>query len=162
MPKKSGPVGRYAAHRVACYTGHAWIRTPPTTTYAFSMPRVTHFEIHAGDPERAIAFYANVFGWHFEKWDGPQDFWFITTGPADEPGINGGLLPRRGEIDGTAILAYICTIQVASVDEALAAVNEHGGALAVEKMPVPEGGWLAYAKDPEGNVFGLMERSTSS
>ena len=27
------------------------------------MPRPIHFEIHADDPQRAIAFYTGVFGW---------------------------------------------------------------------------------------------------
>ncbi len=27
------------------------------------MPRVVHFEIPADDPERAIEFYRQVFGW---------------------------------------------------------------------------------------------------
>jgi predicted enzyme related to lactoylglutathione lyase len=30
------------------------------------MSRVVHFEIHAEKPERAIAFYAALFGWRFE------------------------------------------------------------------------------------------------
>ena len=27
------------------------------------MPRVVHFEVHAEDPERAIAFYSHVLQW---------------------------------------------------------------------------------------------------
>ncbi|MGB8934825.1 MAG: VOC family protein [Candidatus Nitrosopolaris sp.] len=44
------------------------------------MPRVVHFEIVADNPERAIKFYKEVFGWEFKKWDGPQDYWFVKTG----------------------------------------------------------------------------------
>ncbi len=25
------------------------------------------------------------------------------------------------------------------------------------KMPIPNVGWLAYAKDTEGNIFGMMQ-----
>ena len=35
------------------------------------MSRVIHFEIPAGDPERAANFYRKVFGWKIEKWPGP-------------------------------------------------------------------------------------------
>ena len=56
------------------------------------MSRVAHFEIHVDDPARAISFYENVFGWQFSKWDGPQDYWLIKTGEADERGIDGGLM----------------------------------------------------------------------
>jgi len=58
--------------------------------------RVVHFEIHADQPERAIAFYSGLFGWAFDKWSGPMPYWLITTGPDSERGINGGLTVRRG------------------------------------------------------------------
>ncbi len=38
------------------------------------MPRVVHFEIHAGDPTRAVNFYQKIFGWTFQKWEGPMDY----------------------------------------------------------------------------------------
>ena len=63
------------------------------------MPRVVHFEIHAGDPERAVNFYQTLFGWNFQKWEGPMPYWLITTGPDDQRGINGGLVQRQGKID---------------------------------------------------------------
>ena len=69
------------------------------------MPRVVHFEIHAEDPERAVAFYTRVFDWQFSKWDGPMPYWLIKTGPDDQRGINGGLLRRHGTIDGQAVIA---------------------------------------------------------
>ena len=57
------------------------------------MPRVVHFEIHAGDCERAAKFYKTVFGWEFQKWEGPTEYWMVMTGSDDQPGINGGLVP---------------------------------------------------------------------
>ena len=120
------------------------------------MPRVVHFEIHAEDPERAVEFYRGVFGWELVKWEGPQDYWLITTGPDDEPGINGGLMRRQGEINGQAVIAYVCTVDVPSVDEYVEKVTQGGGNVAVPKMAVHGVGWLAYCKDTEGNLFGLM------
>jgi len=119
--------------------------------------RVVHFEIHAGNCPRAIAFYSALFGWEFTRWDGPQEYWVIRTGPASEPGIDGGLVPRRGEIDGQAVIAYVCTIEVQAVDEALAKIATLGGQTVVPKMALPSVGWLAYAKDTEGNIFGVMQ-----
>ena len=71
------------------------------------MARVIHFEIQADNPERAIGFYKGLFGWEFAQWNGPQAYWLIKTGPDSQPGINGGLLPRRGAIDGQAVIAYV-------------------------------------------------------
>jgi len=120
------------------------------------MSRVVHFEIHAEEPQCAIKFYEGVLGWQFNQWGG-QDYWVITTGPSDQPGINGGLLPRQGTIDGQAVIAYVCTADVTSLDETSAAVDAQGGTMVVPKMPVPTVGWLAYFKDTEGNIFGAMQ-----
>ena len=121
------------------------------------MPRVVHFEIHAGDPQRAVNFYQKVFAWKFQKWEGPMEYWLVTTGPDDQPGINGGLLQRRGEIDGEAVIAYVCTVDVASVDDSTSTVQANGGQVVVPKMPIPGMGWLVYCKDTEGNIFGMMQ-----
>ena len=122
------------------------------------MNRVVHFEIHAEDPQRAIRFYTACFGWQFQSWGGGgMDYWVVTTGAAGDPGINGGLIRRRGAIDGEAVIAYVCTIEVASLDAHLEKVKQAGGAIALAKMPVPGVGWLAYAKDTEGNIFGMMQ-----
>lgn len=121
------------------------------------MPRVIHFEIHAENPDRAIVFYQALFGWEFTKWDGPMPYWLIKTGSDTAPGINGGLLPRRGEIDGQAVIAYVCTIDTPALDESLKKAQTAGGIQVVPKMAIPGVGWLAYCKDTEGNIFGLMQ-----
>jgi len=126
------------------------------------MPRVVHFEIHAGDPERCIKFYEKVFDWSFHKWEGPMEYWLITTGPDDKLGINGGLVRRRGEIDGQAVIAYVCTADVTDLDVSIATVEANGGSVAVPKMPIPGMGWLAYCKDTEGNIFGMMQGDPSA
>lgn len=121
------------------------------------MPRVVHFEIHAENPERAIAFYQSVFPWEFSRWPGPLDYWLIKTGPDDQPGINGGLIKRKGVIDGTAVIAYVCTVDTDSVDTASANVTTAGGTIVVPKTAIPAVGWLVYCKDTEGNIFGIMQ-----
>jgi predicted enzyme related to lactoylglutathione lyase len=116
------------------------------------MPRVIHFEISADDPERAAAFYREVFGWQIEKWVGPLDYWLITTGPPDEPGIDGGLAKRASPQEQTRN-----TIGVDSVDDAVAKIVVNGGQVMLPKHAVPGVGYLAYCSDPEGNIFGLMQ-----
>jgi predicted enzyme related to lactoylglutathione lyase len=123
------------------------------------VPRVIHFEIHAAEPERAVRFYSHVFGWEFRKWDGPADYWLITTGPGGAPGINGGLLRRHGPppAEGQPVNAFVCTLDVPDVKDALARVQAAGGGVAMAVMAVPGVGWLAYIKDTEGNLLGLMQ-----
>ena len=43
------------------------------------------------------------------------------------------------------------------LDKSFARGLELGGTVAVPKMPIPGFGWLAYRKDTEANVFGMMQ-----
>ncbi|HEY8623819.1 MAG TPA: VOC family protein [Casimicrobiaceae bacterium] len=128
------------------------------------MPRPIHFEIQASDPKRAIAFYTALFGWTFSKWDGPQDYWLIKTGEANTKGIDGGLLPRRGSAPAAmqAVNAFVCTTDVADLDASLLRVGELGGTIVVPKMAIQTVGWLAYASDTEGNIFGMMKMDSAA
>jgi predicted enzyme related to lactoylglutathione lyase len=118
------------------------------------MPRIVHFELPADDPARAEKFYSSVFGWKFQKWDGPMEYWMVMTESASspEPGINGGMGRRR--IPGEAMSN---TISVSSVDEYASKIQKAGGKITVPKSAIPGVGWLAYFQDPEGNLLGMMQ-----
>ena len=118
------------------------------------MNRVVHFEIYTDDPETVQPFYRDVFGWKFKKFvGGPIEYWLVTTGDDKDAGINGGLArPREGQSPGT-----LNTITVSSLDETMKRIAQHGGKICVPKMAIPKMGWLAYAEDSAGNVFGIME-----
>ena len=129
------------------------------------MPRVVHFEIHAENPERAAAFYTALFGWQFTKWEGgPMEYWMIVTGPEGTPGIHGGLVKRMGPAptDGQAVNAYVCTVDVANVDDLVAKAGTLGSVVAVPKTAIPGVGWLAYIKDTEGNILGMMQADAAA
>lgn len=135
------------------------------------MNRVVHFEIHAADPERAAQFYRDVFGWEIKEWvipgvEMPKEnrYWLVTTGSQEEAGINGGVLFRRGAapVEGQAVNAYVCTIGVASVDATVDMAVRAGASVALPKMPIKGVGWLAYCKDTEGNIFGMMQEDPTA
>src|SRR5262249_3556 len=121
------------------------------------MLRPIHFEIHAEAPGRAQAFYEALFGWSFERW-GDHPYWMIKTG--EGPGLDGGLVPRRGESPPletpTPVVSWVCTVEVPELDTYVEKALALGGAIALPKMPVAGVGWLAYCKDTEGNIFGMM------
>jgi hypothetical protein len=106
----------------------------------------------AEKPDRLAEFYGKVFGWTFRKWDGPMDYWMVTTGEGDM-GINGGVLLRGPQMPA----GTVNTVNVDSVDKALTSITSAGGKIAMEKMAVPGIGYLAYATDTEGNTFGVIE-----
>ena len=122
------------------------------------MQPVVHFEIHAADPERASKFYSDIFGWSVKKWEGPFDYWLAST-KTDNIGIDGAIVRRSGEApaEGASVNAYVCTISVGDLYSTMADVTAAGGSIALDKMEVPGIGWLAYAKDPEGNIFGMLQ-----
>lgn len=123
------------------------------------MPRPLHFEIHADNPDRAITFYTGLFGWEFTRWDGPMEYWLVTTGKDPEPGIDGGLMKRMGPpaAQGEGVNAYVCTVGVEDLDATLAKATRAGAFMAGPRMPVPGVGYLAYVKDPEANLLGILQ-----
>jgi predicted enzyme related to lactoylglutathione lyase len=130
------------------------------------MPRPIHFEIHAADPERCKGFYSELFGWSFTHLSDMNDYHLIKTGEAGEPGIDGGLMRRMGDNpdprEPTPVVAYVCTIGVADVDASVAKALSLGGVVALPKMAIPGVGWLAYVKDTESNILGLMQNDPAA
>ena len=118
------------------------------------MPRVVHFEIPTTDPQKVMTFYSETFGWTFQKWDGPQEYWLITTGQDGQPGINGGLMQRPGTV--------VNTIDVADLDATLATVTSKGGKICMPKFAIAGVGHVAYCEDPVGNMFGVMQADASA
>jgi predicted enzyme related to lactoylglutathione lyase len=120
------------------------------------MNRPVHFEIHATDPEAMAKFYSAVFGWNVRHM--PEfNYWMFDTGAGD--GINGGMVKRMGEkpAGDCPVSAFVCSLGVASVDNALAAALENGATVALPKMAIPGVGYQAYIKDPDGNILGLHQ-----
>jgi predicted enzyme related to lactoylglutathione lyase len=51
---------------------------------------------------------------------------------------------------------------VASVDESLQDIEKAGGVCVLPKMAVPGVGWMAYCKDPDGHIFGIMQPDSAA
>lgn len=123
--------------------------------------QVVHFEIHAGDPERAVKFYTDVFGWDIKKWEGgAMEYWLVMAGPEKNPGsINGGILRRKGDApdNNCAVNGYVCSISVENIDATIEKINTAGGLMAMHKFDVAGVGLMAYFKDTEGNIFGIWQ-----
>ena len=121
------------------------------------MPRPVHFDLTVDNPERAMKFYKDIFGWKFEKWNGPMEYWMATTRDEKEPGINGGL-SKRGESG----MPNMNTIGVSSVDKFSSMIQEKGGKILTPKTPIPGVGWFATCQDTEGNTFGIIEQNPNA
>jgi len=55
------------------------------------------------EPQRAINFYEKLFGWTFQKWEGPMPYWLVTTGrtinAASTVALSKGRRDRRASRD---------------------------------------------------------------
>ena len=52
---------------------------------------------------------------------GPMDYWLVTTGPDNQPGINGAIMTRESQ------KTTVNTIEVTSVNEFAKKIAEAGG-----------------------------------
>jgi len=113
---------------------------------------VVHFEIFASNVDRARKFYERVFGWRFEV-AGPPDFYLISTGDNNDPGLTQGLIAKRSgpSADG-AINAFRCTVGVPSITAAVAAIEAAGGKMRSPVAAIPNVGRVAEFADTEGNI----------
>lgn len=109
---------------------------------------VVHWAIHAVDPERQRAFYAELFQWDIG--DGP--FHPISPGfGGPEPGPGGHIqqAPQRG------VSLYV---QVRDLRESLDRAVDLGGAIVAEPFQFPGQPTLAVITDPEGNELTLVQQ----
>jgi predicted enzyme related to lactoylglutathione lyase len=117
------------------------------------MPRVTFFDISADDPERAIRFYRNVFGWKIiKRWDGPRGYWLVRTGESKEPGIDGGIGKRA---DPTQQVTNF--VSVPSVNEFAVRIINEGGRILQPKTVIEGVGYVMSCEDTERNIFAIIE-----
>lgn len=121
------------------------------------MGRVVHFEIPADDPDRAAEFYRKVFNWEVADSLQPDPYMLVTTGPADQAGINGAITPRHEHLQ-----AVVNTIDVDNWESGAKAIVEAGGDVLTEKTAIPGIGYFAYCTDTERNVFGILEANPAA
>jgi len=113
--------------------------------------RVTHFEIPCDEPKKTMAFFKEAFDWSFQQF-GDNDYWFAITGDESEKGINGAIIKKRDPQQ-----PLVNSISVVNLDEAIEKIEKAGGQIVVPKTAVPEAGWMAFFKDPDGNVHGVWQ-----
>jgi predicted enzyme related to lactoylglutathione lyase len=114
--------------------------------------KIVHIEIPADDTQRAMKFWGDLAGWTFQAYsaEGAPEYNMFEG----EPG--GGLYPATDGEKGIKVY-----FETDNIDEELGRIRELGGD-AEEKMPVPNMGWFAAAKDPEGNTFSVWQSDESA
>jgi uncharacterized protein len=117
---------------------------------------IVWFGIPADNPERARAFYSDLFGWKINSAPGVDDFWYIDTGGAEES-PDGGL--KKREHPQESIVNYV---SVDSVTEFSKKIEKLGGKICLAKTAVPQMGYFAVCQDTEGNSFGIWQSDANA
>jgi predicted enzyme related to lactoylglutathione lyase len=123
-----------------------------TSTQNTRTTRPMWFEIPADEPMRCIRFYEKVFGWQATRFGEEIEYWTLDTGAEPSPGIDGGITKRESPHERVRN-----TVRVDSVDDYVKKIEAAGGTIIVPKTKIERVGLIAYAKDTEGNVFGLIQ-----
>ncbi|MCG3173245.1 MAG: hypothetical protein GMKNLPBB_01423 [Myxococcota bacterium] len=113
--------------------------------------RVIHFEIPADDLKRCAEFYSRVFRWKTSSW-GDFPYWLVDAGDEAAGGVNGAITKREKPLTQVTNI-----IEVQDLEAAVREIRAAGGTVELEKHAVPGVGWAAYARDTEGNLFGMMQ-----
>lgn len=115
---------------------------------------ITHIDIPVTDLGRATEFFSGLFGWQINEYPGFEGYpmWQAPNGVS-----GGGLAPR-----GQGFTQPRSSVEVDSIDEALARVTELGGEVVARKTPITETSWWAIFRDPDGNEIGLYEGTTET
>ncbi len=114
---------------------------------------VCWFEIYVQDTARAKAFYEGVFGVELTRLGGPDLEMWAFPGDVERYGTPGALVHAPGlSSGGNSVLVYFscadCAVEAAKVPAA-------GGSVVKEKFSIGEYGFVALARDTEGNMIGL-------
>jgi predicted enzyme related to lactoylglutathione lyase len=110
--------------------------------------RIVHFELPAGDADRAASFWRGVFGWDIGS-SMMEGFDYRMFQTSEEQG--GAVMPS--DKAGEGLIVYFDTDDI---EASIAKVRELGGE-AEDKAPVPGHGWFASCRDTEGNRFSLWQ-----
>ena len=118
----------------------------------FGLNQIGQIAIPVGDLERAVVFYRDVLGMRF-LFQAPPGLAFFDCG-----GVRLMLdLPAKQQSNHFSSIIYYKVDDLPSAFETLKArgVQFDQGPELVAKMPDHEL-WMAFLKDPDGNVLGLM------
>jgi uncharacterized protein len=125
-------------------------------------------DLSARDPQAAIDFYGNLFGWEFEDAmaASSKDDYFIarheaaTSSIFDTSGaVRGGDVAAIRSIPGTAppVPMWNTYFWVDGADDAASKVREAGGGVVMEPFDLMDAARVAIVTDPEGAAFGVWE-----
>lgn len=112
---------------------------------------VTWWEIDVPDAAKARQFYETVCpAWTLQPMEGMEGYVIVNV-----EGVGVGALQAStdGEPSGRGTRLYA---EVSNLEDTLARVQQSGGKVERERMPIPGDQWIGTARDPFGNRIGFV------
>lgn len=112
-----------------------------------------HVELNTPDPDKAKAFYSQLFDWKFATLPNPvvpdQSYTMIEVGT----GTGGGIM-RQLPNGPSGWLAYV---QVDDIHASTQKAESLGGIVMKDVTEIPGMGWFSFIQDPTGAILGLWK-----
>lgn len=117
-----------------------------TTSYSFG--GIVWRELATSEPEKAVAFYSELFGWKIKETDmgGGAKYYLIYAGEKQVAGI----WPSDPKQKMPTFWGQY--VSVDNVDETASAAKANGGKVFKDPMDIPNVGRFAIIQDPQGGV----------
>jgi predicted enzyme related to lactoylglutathione lyase len=109
---------------------------------------IVHVEWPSTNLERTVAFYEALFGWSFDVKEGVA----FCRNTVNHIGAFVLVVDLPAASSWPKVFVAVTTI-----DEAFRHVTANGGSVVEPRQRLPNIGWQAKVKDPDGNVVGLIE-----
>lgn len=117
--------------------------------------RIGWHELLAEDWEKALAFYSELFGWR--KADALLGEMGVYQQFSVEGETIGGMFNKPPTLPLPFWLYYF---NISDVEAAANRVEAAGGEILYGPTAVPGGAWIVHCLDPQGAIFGLLDRSS--
>ena len=130
----------------------------PSQSFAHTDPRVGHCawnELAAADPEGALAFYAEAFGWIVsERMDmGPIGEYLMLKNGETRDFMFGAVMKKPDQVPMSMWSFYF---RVPSIDTAVRYLDDNAATIVNGPMEIPGGEFSLNAVDPQGAFFALV------
>lgn len=114
------------------------------------------YELMTTDAEGAKAFYDAVVGWNIGE--GAEEYQGYRMINRSDGKFAGGVLPLTDEMtQHGARPTWLGYVNVANVDDAVAAIEKTGGKALMPPFDIPNVGRIAMVTDPQGAPFYVMK-----
>ena len=113
-------------------------------------------ELTTPDPDRALTFYSELFGWSGSSKPGPMEYTELSLAGADMP--FGGLMKTPAEMAGMPP-AWMGYVMSNDVDADAKKAEALGGKVFVPPSDIPDVGRFSVMADPTGAAFALFKLS---